>query len=77
MSDTDDQSMDEGTEALRQIAEEVEQEREQGRSEFDLPDPHEDEVDPEAPADGPVEPLEAEGTDDAPVTGIAAPKPFL
>ncbi|WP_062515996.1 hypothetical protein [Demequina gelatinilytica] len=57
MSDTYDDS----TEMLKKLAEEVEQERDEGRSEFDIvEDDDEEAVDDEAPADGPLEPLDPE-----------------
>ncbi|WP_062386435.1 hypothetical protein [Demequina iriomotensis] len=64
MSDT----YDEGTEVLKKLADEVEHERDEGRSEFDIvEEDDEDGIDDEAPADGPVEPLDPE-----PETGGAA-----
>ncbi|WP_062302629.1 hypothetical protein [Demequina subtropica] len=60
MSDT----YDDGTEMLKKLAEEVEHERDEGRSEFDIVEEDEDEVvDDEAPADGPLEPLEPDPAD--------------
>ncbi|SEJ21825.1 hypothetical protein [Demequina mangrovi] len=65
MSDT----YDDGTEALKKLAEEVEHERDEGRPEFDIVEEDEAEaVDDEAPADGPLEPLDPDPTEGAPET---------
>ncbi|MDN4474861.1 hypothetical protein QQX09_03205 [Demequina sp. SYSU T00192] len=60
---------DADTEALVELTAEVEREREAEAADYDSSVDPEDEIDEEAPADGPVEPLddapEAEGGDEA------------